>query len=394
MYIFNPEHDLALGNFGANYTPPESAVKLASDLALLPIWYAPDGEHIVAEGAANADYLRTLQSMLPIHSEMIPFTEIPSFASEIIIPWGWNPLLRQQLMKAGVSSDFLPSMEDLSRLRDYSGRQHAARLLHELLPQNDIFCGGALFFDRLNEVLEYLSSFSGDKVLKMPNSGSGKGLIWIKGEITDKQTDWCRRVIATQGGIIAEPVYDKHTDLAMEFSANRRKVNFECYSLFESASSGAYAGNRLLTDKQFEDEVLKFIDVSVLYRLREELTVRLAEYFPEYEGPMGVDMMICRKEKGFRLHPCVEINMRMNMGIVARRFFDRFVHPDSEGIYRIGYFKHKGEAANFCCEQKKAFPLEIDHERISSGYLPLTPVNESTRYVAWSRILRKEKISE
>lgn len=394
MYIFNPEHDLALGNFGANYTPPESAVKLASDLALLPVWYAPDGELIVAGGAANADYLRTLQSILPIRSEAIPFTEIPSFAPERIIPWGWNPLLRQQLIKAGVSRDLLPSMEELARLREYSGRQHAARLLRELLPQNDVFCGGALFFTRLYEVQEYLSSFSGDKVLKMPNSGSGKGLIWIKGEITDKQIDWCRRVIATQGGVVAEPVYDKQTDLAMEFSANHGKVTFECYSLFESASSGAYAGNRLLTDKQFENEVSKFIDVSVLYRLREQLTNRLAEYFPEYEGPMGVDMMICRTEEGFRLHPCVEINMRMNMGLVARRFFDRFVHPDSEGMYRIGYFKREGEASKFCCEQKKAFPLEIDHGKISSGYLPLTPVNETTRYVAWSRIFRKEEIRE
>jgi hypothetical protein len=394
MYIFNPEHDLALGNFGVNYTPPESAVKLASDLALLPVWYAPDGELIVAGGAANADYLRTLQSILPIRSEAIPFTEIPSFAPERIIPWGWNPLLRQQLIKAGVSRDLLPSMEELARLREYSGRQHAARLLRELLPQNDVFCGGALFFTRLYEVQEYLSSFSGDKVLKMPNSGSGKGLIWIKGEITDKQIDWCRRVIATQGGIVAEPVYDKQTDLAMEFSANHGKVTFECYSLFESASSGAYAGNRLLTDKQFENEVSKFIDVSVLYRLREQLTNRLAEYFPEYEGPMGVDMMICRTEEGFRLHPCVEINMRMNMGLVARRFFDRFVHPDSEGMYRIGYFKREGEASKICCEQKKAFPLEIDHGKISSGYLPLTPVNETTRYVAWSRIFRKEEIRE
>ena len=394
MYIFNPEHDLALGNFGVNYTPPESAVKLASDLALLPVWYAPDGELIVAGGAANADYLRTLQSILPIRSEAIPFTEIPSFAPERIIPWGWNPLLRQQLIKAGVSRDLLPSMEELARLREYSGRQQAARLLRELLPQNDVFCGGALFFTRLYEVQEYLSSFSGDKVLKMPNSGSGKGLIWIKGEITDKQIDWCRRVIATQGGVVAEPVYDKQTDLAMEFSANHGKVTFECYSLFESASSGAYAGNRLLTDKQFENEVSKFIDVSVLYRLREQLTNRLAEYFPEYEGPMGVDMMICRTEEGFRLHPCVEINMRMNMGLVARRFFDRFVHPDSEGMYRIGYFKREGEASKICCEQKKAFPLEIDHGKISSGYLPLTPVNETTRYVAWSRIFRKEEIRE
>jgi hypothetical protein len=85
--------------------------------------------------------------------------------------------------------------------------------------------------------------------------------------------------------------------------------------------------------------------------------------------------------------------MRMNMGLVARRFFDRFVHADSEGIYRIGYFKREGEALKFHGEQQKTFPLEIDHGKISSGYLPLTPVNETTRYVAWSIISRKRKSS-
>jgi hypothetical protein len=295
-------------------------------------------------------------------------------------------------MKIGVSKEVLPSMDDLARLRDYSGRQHAVRLLHELLPQNDVYCGDAHFFTELSEVLAYLSSFRGDKVLKMPNSGSGKGLIWIKGEITDKQIDWCRRVIATQGGVVAELVYDKQIDLAMEFLADKGKVTFECYSLFQSAPSGAYMGNRLLTDKMVENEVSKFISLSVLRLLQEQLANRLAEYFPEHEGFMGVDMMICRNKKGFCLHPCVEVNMRMNMGLVARHFFDRFVDKDAEGIYQISYFKQNGEALNFETEQQKKFPLQIKDEKIHSGFLALTPVVENTHYVAWT-IIYPKKIS-
>lgn len=40
MYLFNPENDLALANFSANYMPPASAVRMARELTLLPIWYA------------------------------------------------------------------------------------------------------------------------------------------------------------------------------------------------------------------------------------------------------------------------------------------------------------------------------------------------------------------
>ena len=33
------------------------------------------------------------------------------------------------------------------------------------------------------------------------------------------------------------------------------------------------------------------------------------------------------------VHPCVEINMRMNMGVVARLFYDRFVAPGSKRMF-------------------------------------------------------------
>ncbi len=70
------------------------------------------------------------------------------------------------------------------------------------------FCGGNhIFFTNMEELLAYQHSTPGNKVLKMPLSGSGKGLIWILGgKITDKQVDWCRRVIRLQGGVVAEPV--------------------------------------------------------------------------------------------------------------------------------------------------------------------------------------------
>ena len=36
-----------------------------------------------------------------------------------------------------------------------------------------------------------------------------------------------------------------------------------------------------------------------------------------YTGPFGVDMMVVAGEKGFLLHPCVEINLRRTMGHAA-----------------------------------------------------------------------------
>ena len=39
---------------------------------------------------------------------------------------------------------------------------------------------------------------------------------------------------------------------------------------------------------------------------------------PHYKGPLGVDMMIYRDgNKGLAVNPCVEVNLRMTMGMVV-----------------------------------------------------------------------------
>ncbi len=66
MYIFNPENDLALANFSPHFTAPLSALKMRSDLAMLPLWYAPDGALIIAKGELNSKLLSELKEVLPI----------------------------------------------------------------------------------------------------------------------------------------------------------------------------------------------------------------------------------------------------------------------------------------------------------------------------------------
>jgi len=89
---------------------------------------------------------------------------------------------------------------------------------------------------------------------------------------------------------------------------------------------------------------------------------------------------VVRSTGGYAVHPCVEINLRMNMGVVSRIFFDRFVCTDSCGRYIIEYYANKGEARLFHHEMKEKYPLIMEKGRIRSGYLSLTPVFEDTNY--------------
>ena len=69
LYIFNPEHDLALASGEANYMAPASARRMASELALLPMWYAEEESAVLAPSAYNMDYIKRMQALpgLSVH---------------------------------------------------------------------------------------------------------------------------------------------------------------------------------------------------------------------------------------------------------------------------------------------------------------------------------------
>ena len=98
-------------------------------------------------------------------------------------------------------------------------------------------------------------------------------------------------------------------------------------------------------------------------------------------------MMICRfpenEKPFFRIHPCVEINLRMNMGVVARFLYDHYVHPGSIGRFVIDYHPSEGEALQEHERMSATYPLEIREGRVYSGYLPLVPVHRRSCYRAW-----------
>ena len=383
MHLFNPENDLALANFSVNYTPPASAVKIADDLAVLPAWYAPDEAKVIASTVQNEPFLSRWKESFPLRVSLVPLSSISLFPKEKIIPWGWNPALRKRLLDAGATKESLPSMEELKQLRSDSGRQNAIHILNELKAENNGFCGESYFFSVVDDLLHFLHSRNGDHVLKMPNSGSGKGLSWVKGKITDKQTDWCRRVIHEQGGLVAEPVLIKIEDFAMEFNLADNKAEFIGYSLFQSTSSGAYRGNFLMPQTDMEERLSEYTGPELLRQLRKSLAEKLSRQFPTYSGYLGVDMMVCKTDTGYRVQPCVEINLRMNMGIVAHIFYNRFVKTGSTGKFTVDFFKKTGEALTFQQRMSTDFPLIIENGRIVSGFLSLTPVSEQTQYLAY-----------
>ena len=380
IYYFNPENDMALANFTPYYKAPAEIVRMADELAALPAWYAPEGSVVKVKREADIPCWERLCK------GETPFPQVgwtTRWLSSVYVPWGWSPALVHTLLQAGVGSGFLPSGGALGEWRRLSGRVCASEVLRSFADEKGV-CGESRVCRTLEEVRKAWDGW-GRCVLKAPWSGSGRGLVFLPCGVWPASAEgWAARILRTQGALMAEPIYDKVCDFAMEFCAGGEgKVSFAGYSLFETDAFGNYKGNLLASDAEIERRLVGYVPLETLHDVRRHLLRKLPEWLGgHYTGYLGVDMMICREE-GYRVHPCVEINLRMNMGVLARLFFDFYVHPAAQGCFRIEHYAGSEEALRFHETISQAYPVLLKDGRLAGGYLSLTPVCGNTRYQAY-----------
>ena len=368
LYLFNPENDIALASGSPYYMAPASAKKMAADLATLPAWYADAGSAVWVSDERQVSWLRE-ECRLPLVIDGV--LDIPEICDGII-PWGWNPALLHRL------GNCFTGKIKMECVRSLSSRKSAVDLLPKLRVKGTV--GESYWLTSVADVCQFVMQY--DKILlKAPWSGSGKGIQPLSRQPDDNLKGWMKRIISSQGGVVGEPFYQKVKDFAMEFYVSGRSVSFAGYSLFEADARGIYKENRLASDDVIEQELAGYVSLSLLHELQEKLLQELPRLLQDnYQGYLGVDMMVVRTSEGYAVHPCVEINLRMNMGVVSRLFFDRYVCEEMEGRYVIEYYANKGEACLFHEEMKARYPLVVENGRIRSGYLSLTPVFEDTNY--------------
>lgn len=371
LYIFNPEHDLSLAAGTSNYQAPESAMFLASDLALLPKWYA-ENSAIVFD-----------------RSEIMPID--PNEEFESVVPWGWDKSVKRLLIVNGINESILPSDEHIEAIKQLSHRRtatHAMAHLRATIGNRYKFPLPAAELHSLDEVKLYAETHD-EVVIKAPWSSSGRGVYWTTPNFTPSLGGWIKRTIEKQGSIMAEVAMDRVMDFAMEFKIENMKCEFIGYSLFFTEGQGAYRGNRLMSNERIEEVVSEWIDTAELNAVRQELINFMSSNLTKiYEGYVGVDMFIYRGKEGFLLNPVVEINLRMTMGMVARQLYDKYVAPGSEGMFIVEH-KTPGRLMIHHQWQEQNEKMEYDSDgKFVKGYLSLCPVTENSLYRASIQINR------
>ena len=269
--IFNPEHDLCLAKGRAHYVPPRSAVEFARrDAGIMSVLY-PD-----AMCCSVYDVEERLSSVDG------PITEVTA--------WGWDAVVKHELLKRGIPEHLLPTDVEINIIRTL---QHRSTVL-PMQPD----CHEVHSIEDMESLLKRREHW----VMKAPWSGAGRGLHWVHGILTPIDRDWLVKTVATQRCVIAEPRRDVAADVALEYMNG----SFFGYSYFKTGS-GVYKENILWPDEQIEST---FSLLPVRERVEQWL---VANVWPRYRGPLGVDLMVDAQGQVF----ISEINFRHTMGMIA-----------------------------------------------------------------------------
>ena len=304
-------------------------------------------------------------------------------------PWGWSPRVHNLLkdLKSRCNEQFKESVMSTwsDERRDLYSRRMAATCLTEMVQA--IPClGKDIIPSECNTLAEIrLLSEKENIVVKAPWSSSGKGVLFIpKGEITCKEEEVLSGILRKQGYVMVEKRLNRVLDFAMEFEMDRLfHLNFLGYSVFQTSRRGEYEGNTVASNSSLEGIIAKYTGTGFLREIREQLEKVVTTVFHgKYVGYMGVDMMIYEDESGkFGIQPCVEINLRYNMGIVSIAL-QRYLQESVEGVFNIRFSPKAGEIMQSVEKNRDVHPLLIEAGRIVSGYINLTPVSHESRFVA------------
>lgn len=330
VFLYNPENDIALGYDCERFTPPRNAAFLSRYGAPVMWWLGTEGDVVLVPEPFDAS--ESLRQEVWHADTRLLFGAGPDLRHTLVglgllqpSPWGWSRDAVRQLSEAGVASDMLDVWRQrVPRIRQLSHRRISV-LINSRIAENAEFCrlNGSVPFPALEAMdMDTIVRFAdrhGEFYVKSPWSSSGRGV--VRGDLLQSRQliGRCESVIRSQGSVMLEPAYRKILDFAMLFEAKGGAVSLHGYSLFFNSHGSSYGGNLVASDEVIKQNVAAYVGMDVLDCLENVLSGILGDIVAaDYDGYMGVDMMVAQGDGGgCFVVPCVELNLRMTMGVIA-----------------------------------------------------------------------------
>lgn len=377
--LFNAQHDLALAHGRINYVPTALVNRLLHDLQWLPLWYEPaDCRVLAAEPPADALWRDQCGAVLG-EGWQDRLVEPSRFAKELkqgelyrIEPWGWDLSVRHRLALWGLPHDAMPAEEQLACWRELAHR----RITRQLLEVMDEPVGAGTApqeLTTLGEVERYVGAH-GECYVKAPWSGSGSGVFQVSQDNVADMATVIAGIIRRQGSVMCERALDKVLDFAIELEIKAGKVTLTGYSVFATDAHHQFDGSLVMQHDALRAYLLE--QCPRLDEVERRVMAAVGQCIaPHYEGVLGVDMMLYVDDGVRRVAPCVEVNLRHTMGMVAAALGERVLAPG-----RVGRFKTEYAPQGIV---RKGAEAQIAAGRLEGGRLYLTPMMEGvTKFAA------------
>ena len=132
LHIFNPEHEMALACDKTAMTLPHAIQEFKMNLGFLPALWAHDGDFVLVDDVLFA--LKALDKCHRPHADVLFVTidDIKHLMFSHFEPWGWDKVVRQTLLNAGIPESLLPSDGYLSYIRSLADRRNTTCALSYL----------------------------------------------------------------------------------------------------------------------------------------------------------------------------------------------------------------------------------------------------------------------
>lgn len=338
IYLFNPDNDLALAHAVGYYTAPRFAQKMQADLCTLPMWYAPKGSMVLVNDDRTRQWIETYSTKFQLGIKGITPEDLPKIHDAEFHPWGWSATLRQRLINMGVKPDNLPSEAQTRKIRNLAHRRNSIAIFQYFQAHTALHLPPTPSeVNNFDEVSHFAITHPGSYI-KMPWSGSGKGIYHAVDPASAEFERWCRGAIKRQGSVMCEIGLKRTLDFALEYECSDGFAKLIGYSVFESDSHSQYSSGVVASIEAL------YAKITAAYPHFHQVIPVITQaighiYAKHYEGYIGVDMLLYDNDGETLLDPCVEVNLRATMGLVTCMVGENVMPKGATGKFKIEYSK-------------------------------------------------------
>ena len=397
VFYFNPTCELAVANGSFSYMPPLLLQEMESDLSTLPFIFGNSSDYVLTDHRPAPEFILKLEDSGFVLPHFISFSELdtlPDHAIQSIQPWGWSPAVHFKFKnikeKCGDEFKQSPIFDWKNEHRLMFERKTSLEFLKNITDKvsPDWFIRNSMRGEIVyscREIEDKLMQL-GKIVLKSPMSSSGRGVQIIRQQkLNESNKQWISGILKQQKYLVAEPFLEKILDLSFQFQViSQSDIKFLGHSIFETNSNGQYRGTIIRPDLQHilpelnSNKIKEMIELSAKLILGE---LRDSVYSTYYQGFLGVDSMLFKDDDTIRIQPCIEINSRLNMGILTL-MLEKHIHADAMGKFELFYGK-QGGFCDFSKQQSINKPIELKDGKLYRGFLPLVEPTPAKKFGAY-----------